>query len=121
MLRQPTTLAPPCPHKPPPSRPPEGAKKVQQDLARPGVLECFAPSASDAAAMRETFAGLWGLDDTVGSPGEASGHMCVQRRAGARVETARGALSCKPVACCEGGFSAQGSKVQDMLSTRLRF
>ena len=39
-----------------------GAKKVQQDLARPGVLEGFLP-ADDAASVRECFAGLWSLDD----------------------------------------------------------
>jgi len=40
-----------------------GAKKVQQDLARPGVLERFVTSRSDAELLRACFAGLWGLDD----------------------------------------------------------
>jgi len=45
----------------------EGAKKVQQDLAAPGVLEAFAQRAGvgidGAAQIRQLFAGLWGLDD----------------------------------------------------------
>jgi len=50
-----------------------GCKKVQQDLARPGMLERFmegpsgsdqeGTSAADCAAMRTSFAGLWSLDD----------------------------------------------------------
>ncbi|KAF5838970.1 homoglutathione synthetase GSHS2 [Dunaliella salina] len=50
-----------------------GCKKVQQDLARPGMLERFmegpsgsgqaGASAEDCAAMRTSFAGLWSLDD----------------------------------------------------------
>lgn len=40
-----------------------GAKKVQQDLTNPGVVEKYAASTEDAALMREFFAGLWGLDD----------------------------------------------------------
>eukprot|EP00884_Botryococcus_braunii_P010644 jgi/Botrbrau1/19581/Bobra.0035s0064.1 len=40
-----------------------GAKKVQQDLARPGVLERFVSAPAEAARLREHFAGLWGLDD----------------------------------------------------------
>lgn len=39
-----------------------GAKKVQQDLAAPGVLERFVPSAPEAARLRAFFAGLWSLD-----------------------------------------------------------
>ncbi len=61
-----------------------GCKKVQQDLARPGMVERFmqprvaaegeAPpsmsaSDTDCAAMRTSFAGLWGLDDLTASPG----------------------------------------------------
>lgn len=38
-----------------------GTKKVQQALARPGVVERYFESASDAAALRECFAGLWSL------------------------------------------------------------
>ena len=34
-----------------------GAKKVQQDLAAPGVLERFLPSPADAEAARACFAG----------------------------------------------------------------
>ena len=39
-----------------------GAKKVQQDLANPGVVERFAASPEDAQLMRMFFAGLWGFD-----------------------------------------------------------
>lgn len=39
-----------------------GSKKVQQDLARPGVVERFSRSEADAGIMRDCFAGLWGLD-----------------------------------------------------------
>ena len=39
-----------------------GSKKVQQDLARPGVVERFSRSDDDARTMRNCFAGLWGLD-----------------------------------------------------------
>lgn len=35
-----------------------GAKKVQQDLARPGVLERFVPDAPQAERLREHFAGV---------------------------------------------------------------
>eukprot|EP00197_Chlamydomonas_leiostraca_P013601 CAMPEP_0202858398 /NCGR_PEP_ID=MMETSP1391-20130828/955_1 /ASSEMBLY_ACC=CAM_ASM_000867 /TAXON_ID=1034604 /ORGANISM="Chlamydomonas leiostraca, Strain SAG 11-49" /LENGTH=492 /DNA_ID=CAMNT_0049537319 /DNA_START=188 /DNA_END=1666 /DNA_ORIENTATION=- len=40
-----------------------GAKKVQQDLARPGVLERFLPPGPSTLDLRQLFAGLWGLDD----------------------------------------------------------
>lgn len=43
-----------------------GTKKVQQELARPGVLERFFPAADDAAkiaAMRACFAGLYSMGD----------------------------------------------------------
>ena len=39
-----------------------GAKKVQQDLANPGVVERFSKTPEDAALMRTFFAGLWGLE-----------------------------------------------------------
>jgi glutathione synthase len=39
-----------------------GAKKIQQALAQPGCLERFV-DAKDAALLRESFAGLYGLDD----------------------------------------------------------
>jgi len=43
-----------------------GTKKVQQQLARPGVLEKFFPDDPDlVAAMRSSFAGLWSLSDDV--------------------------------------------------------
>lgn len=35
-----------------------GAKKVQQDLARPSVLERFLPDPAQADRLREHFAGL---------------------------------------------------------------
>ncbi|KAL3131092.1 hypothetical protein ABBQ38_000403 [Trebouxia sp. C0009 RCD-2024] len=40
-----------------------GSKKVQQDLARPGVLERFVDDPNKIKALRDCFAGLWGLDD----------------------------------------------------------
>lgn len=40
-----------------------GAKKVQQDLARPGVVERYASGADDAVELRSFFAGQWGLED----------------------------------------------------------
>lgn len=40
-----------------------GSKKVQQDLAKPGVVERFSESPEAAALMRTCFAGLWGLDE----------------------------------------------------------
>uniref|UniRef100_A0A183CPR3 Glutathione synthetase n=1 Tax=Globodera pallida TaxID=36090 RepID=A0A183CPR3_GLOPA len=43
----------------------DSSKKIQQLLATPGTLERFFPSATEAdnvAAIRETFAGLWGLE-----------------------------------------------------------
>jgi glutathione synthetase len=39
-----------------------GAKKVQQALAQEGVLERFVPDASASAALRRSFAGLYGLE-----------------------------------------------------------
>ena len=43
-----------------------GAKKMQQVLAQPGVLEKFTAGLDDgvAEAVRATFAGLYELDDT---------------------------------------------------------
>ncbi|KAK9815717.1 hypothetical protein WJX72_008516 [[Myrmecia] bisecta] len=40
-----------------------GAKKIQQDLARPGVLERFLDHPDQVRLLRACFAGLWGLDD----------------------------------------------------------
>ena len=48
-----------------------GSKKVQQDLANPGVIERFAASPQDAELMRMFFAGLWGLDDLDGASPES--------------------------------------------------
>jgi glutathione synthase len=39
-----------------------GTKKVQQALARPGVLERFISNVDDAQALRSAFAGLYSLD-----------------------------------------------------------
>lgn len=39
-----------------------GTKKVQQALASPGGVERFVSDASEAALLRSSFAGLWGLD-----------------------------------------------------------
>lgn len=40
-----------------------GAKKVQQTLAVPGVLERFMKKEEEVVALRDMFAGLWSLDD----------------------------------------------------------
>lgn len=40
-----------------------GAKKVQQDLARPQVLDRFLDDKEQVDLIRACFAGLWGLDD----------------------------------------------------------
>eukprot|EP01102_Stenamoeba_stenopodia_P005562 TRINITY_DN16319_c0_g1_i1.p1 TRINITY_DN16319_c0_g1~~TRINITY_DN16319_c0_g1_i1.p1 ORF type:complete len:462 (+),score=117.64 TRINITY_DN16319_c0_g1_i1:47-1432(+) len=40
-----------------------GAKKVQQELAKPGVLDRFLSDAAQIARIRASFAGLWGLED----------------------------------------------------------
>ncbi|XP_057439418.1 glutathione synthetase, chloroplastic-like [Lotus japonicus] len=40
-----------------------GTKKIQQELANPGVLERFLENKGDIAKLRECFAGLWSLDD----------------------------------------------------------
>lgn len=49
-----------------------GTKKVQQDLARPGVLERFVPDTEAAGKLRGTFAGLWSLDPDGGGAAEAA-------------------------------------------------
>jgi glutathione synthase len=48
-----------------------GSKKVQQDIANPGVVERFAASPQDAELMRTFFAGLWGLDNLQGDSEES--------------------------------------------------
>eukprot|EP00250_Pteridium_aquilinum_P001310 c11521_g1_i1 orf=94-1761(+) len=40
-----------------------GTKKIQQELAKPGMLERFVEKADDACNLRKCFAGLWGFDD----------------------------------------------------------
>ncbi|XP_020211701.1 glutathione synthetase, chloroplastic [Cajanus cajan] len=40
-----------------------GSKKIQQELAKPGVLERFLENKEDVAKLRKCFAGLWSLDD----------------------------------------------------------
>jgi glutathione synthase len=37
-------------------------KKVQQVLAKPGMVERFLEDPKDVEAVRATFAGLWGLE-----------------------------------------------------------
>lgn len=41
-----------------------GTKKIQQELAKPNVLERFLENNDDIAKLRKCFAGLWGLDDS---------------------------------------------------------
>ncbi|XP_015570610.2 glutathione synthetase, chloroplastic [Ricinus communis] len=40
-----------------------GTKKVQQELAKPNVLERFLENKDDISKLRKCFAGLWSLDD----------------------------------------------------------
>ncbi|CAN6356316.1 unnamed protein product [Urochloa humidicola] len=40
-----------------------GTKKIQQELAKPNVLERFLENKDDIAKLRKCFAGLWSLDD----------------------------------------------------------
>ncbi|KAK9919737.1 hypothetical protein M0R45_028317 [Rubus argutus] len=40
-----------------------GTKKIQQELAKPNVLERFLDDKEDIAKLRKCFAGLWSLDD----------------------------------------------------------
>ncbi|CAN1232850.1 Glutathione synthetase, chloroplastic [Linum perenne] len=41
-----------------------GTKKIQQELAKPNVLERFLDNKEDIAKLRQCFAGLWSLDDS---------------------------------------------------------
>ncbi|CAL0311241.1 unnamed protein product [Lupinus luteus] len=40
-----------------------GTKKIQQELAKPNVLERFLENKDDIAKLRKCFAGLWSLDE----------------------------------------------------------
>ncbi|PRQ54022.1 putative glutathione synthase [Rosa chinensis] len=41
-----------------------GTKKIQQELAKPNVLERFLDDKEDIARLRKCFARLWSLDDS---------------------------------------------------------
>lgn len=41
-----------------------GTKKIQQELAKPNVLERFLENQDDVTKLRKCFAGLWSLDDS---------------------------------------------------------
>ncbi|KAJ6844449.1 glutathione synthetase, chloroplastic [Iris pallida] len=43
-----------------------GTKKIQQELAKPDILERFLDSEEDVAKVRKCFAGLWSLDNYEG-------------------------------------------------------
>ncbi|XP_020250050.1 glutathione synthetase, chloroplastic [Asparagus officinalis] len=43
-----------------------GTKKIQQELAKPNVLERFLENEDDIAKLRKCFAGLWSLDNAEG-------------------------------------------------------
>lgn len=45
-----------------------GAKRIQQDLCRPGVLERFVPEPETVTALRRCFAGQWSLEGLGSSP-----------------------------------------------------
>ncbi|KAK1302001.1 hypothetical protein QJS10_CPB12g01485 [Acorus calamus] len=47
-----------------------GTKKIQQELAKPNVLERFLENKDDIAKVRKCFAGLWSLEDSA-SVGDA--------------------------------------------------
>ncbi|RKP14755.1 glutathione synthase, partial [Piptocephalis cylindrospora] len=57
-----------------------GAKKMQQELACPGILERFIPENNDVKRMRSSFAGLYPLDDT--AEGEAAVSMALKNPEG---------------------------------------
>ena len=61
-LSQPRSLPPTLPCTLLPRSQVAGAKKVQQELSRPGITERFL-SAEDAVRLRDVYAGQWGLDD----------------------------------------------------------
>ncbi|ONK78541.1 uncharacterized protein A4U43_C02F19910 [Asparagus officinalis] len=46
-----------------------GTKKIQQELAKPNVLERFLENEEDIAKLRKCFAGLWSLDNPEGVNG----------------------------------------------------
>uniref|UniRef100_A0A1D1XUY7 glutathione synthase n=1 Tax=Anthurium amnicola TaxID=1678845 RepID=A0A1D1XUY7_9ARAE len=41
-----------------------GTKKIQQELAKPNILQRFLDNKDDIEKLRKCFAGLWGLDDS---------------------------------------------------------
>ncbi|CAN4111192.1 unnamed protein product [Withania somnifera] len=41
-----------------------GTKKIQQELAKPNILERFLENKDDIAKLRKCFAGLWSLDES---------------------------------------------------------
>ncbi|XP_028770803.1 glutathione synthetase, chloroplastic-like isoform X1 [Neltuma alba] len=41
-----------------------GTKKIQQELAKPGVLERYLENKDDIVKLRKCFAGLWSLDES---------------------------------------------------------
>ncbi|KAI9228687.1 MAG: glutathione synthase [Piptocephalis tieghemiana] len=53
-----------------------GAKKIQQELSRPGILERFIPKANEVKRVRESFAGLYPLDET--PEGESAVRMALK-------------------------------------------
>jgi glutathione synthetase len=40
-----------------------GSKKIQQELAKPNVLERFLENKEEISKLRQCFAGLWSLDE----------------------------------------------------------
>ncbi|CAG7693765.1 unnamed protein product [Allacma fusca] len=53
-----------------------GTKKIQQELARPGVLEKFLDDPADVCAVRRIFTGLYSLDQ--GEAGDKSIEMAIE-------------------------------------------
>jgi len=81
-----------------------GAKKVQQDLARPGALERFIPDAADAARLRECFAGACfaaaALRRAAAIPRRCRSLLVAATSCTARVYKARAPSHIKPLHAC---------------------
>ncbi|KAH7543124.1 hypothetical protein FEM48_Zijuj02G0149900 [Ziziphus jujuba var. spinosa] len=57
-----------------------GTKKIQQELAKPNILERFLDNKEDIVKLRKCFAGLWSLDDSdVVSKAIARPHLFVMK------------------------------------------
>ncbi|KAJ2718224.1 Glutathione synthetase [Coemansia sp. Benny D115] len=80
-----------------------GCKKIQQELARPGVVERFAESAEAAARIRQCFVGLYPLDAS--DEGRAAAAMAVENPARFVVKPQREG----------GGYNSYGADIPQLL------